>query len=617
MTTEEQAKLNRLKMPDIGDLLDGRYRIQSVIATGGMGIILRAEQLPMERPVAVKLLHPHVAASSSNVVGRFEQEVKLAKLLNHPNTIRLYDFGESREGLIYVAMEYLEGVDLKELIANEGTLSIGRAVDITRQMLDGLAEAHSHDFIHRDLKPSNVFVTKNRRGEDFVKLLDFGIAKSLSGADVDLTASGSICGTPSYVAPEYLRNEPLVKASDTYAVGLMLLEMLIGRRVFHGEAPVQTLMMQLKLEPDIPLKIARTPLAKVIRRATAKTPEARYTDADEMLQALEAVADELPNDIRLAPEDLDDVASTPPPMPTDGLERSLAEESANSLPEVQGTPVGRDKRPARRSPPPVQLESLEVIDAGADSGADSAAGAGSIAEQIARRSAAGDRTGSSVSFELPEPRKLWMIGAGFVGAVALVITFLLILNPGGVTEMGEAEGAAKAGEQTKAADDDSSDGSALASNELPEGEAGGDSKRGGPTKGNKPDEGPEPFEFDLDSDPAGAGVRVAGEVVGTTPMVYEVPEDQLPQELTFELDGYEPRVVPIDAHSSPIVVEVLDRQKEQTSRASGRRASGSSSKSSSRGGTKKRGGAQKKAKNKKSEISDDSVEQVLDEFLVE
>ncbi|MFW6057519.1 MAG: protein kinase domain-containing protein, partial [Persicimonas sp.] len=524
---------------------------------------------------------------------------------------------------IYVAMEYLEGVDLKELIADEGTLSIGRAVDITRQMLDGLAEAHSHDFIHRDLKPSNVFITKNRRGEDFVKLLDFGIAKSLSGADVDLTASGSICGTPSYVAPEYLRNAPLVKASDTYAVGLMLLEMLIGRRVFHGEAPVQTLMMQLKLEPDIPIKIARTPLAKVIRRATAKAPEERYTDADQMLQALEAVLDELPKDIRLDPDDLDEVASTPPPMPTSGIERSLAEDSASSLPEVQGTPVGlsegRAKHRSRRPPPvevePVEVEPVEVADAGADSeadsGADSGAGAGSIAEQIARRSAAGDRTGSSVSFELPEPRKLWMIGGGFAGTVALVITFLMILNPGGLTEMGEAEGAATADEPATAADDDSSTGGALASNEARGAEAEGDQLKGDQLHGNKPDEGPAPFEFDLDSDPSGASVRVGGEVVGTTPMVYEVPEDQLPQELTFELDGYEPRVVPIGAQSSPIVVEVLDEQKEQAPRASGRRASGSRPQRSSNRG------AQKTADKKNSDISDDSVEQVLDEFLVE
>ncbi len=283
---EEQQKLGRYRVPQVGELLDERYRIKGVMATGGMGMILRAEQLPMERPVAIKVLHPHIAAEKPELVSRFQREVRLAKELNHPNTIRLYDFGESDTGLVYVAMEYLEGADLKELLAEQGALPVGRALEITRQMLDGLAEAHAREFIHRDLKPSNVFVTSNRRGEDLVKLLDFGIAKSLEEGRSDLTATGAVCGTPSYVAPEYLLNQTPGKAADVYAVGLMLLEMLTGRKVFCGEAPVQTLMMQIKLDTPIPGDIAASPIGRVVERSTYKAPERRYADAEQMYEAV-------------------------------------------------------------------------------------------------------------------------------------------------------------------------------------------------------------------------------------------------------------------------------------------------------------------------------------------
>ncbi|MFP4600860.1 MAG: serine/threonine-protein kinase [Persicimonas sp.] len=283
---EEQQKLGRYRVPQVGELLDERYRIKGVMATGGMGMILRAEQLPMERPVAIKVLHPHIAAENPELVGRFQREVRLAKELNHPNTIRLYDFGESDTGLVYVAMEYLEGADLKELLSEQGALPVGRALEITRQMLDGLAEAHAREFIHRDLKPSNVFVTTNRRGEDLVKLLDFGIAKSLEEGRSDLTATGAVCGTPSYVAPEYLLDQSPGKAADVYAVGLMLLEMLTGRKVFCGQAPVQTLMMQIKLDTPIPDDIAASPVGRVVARATYKAPQRRYADAEQMYEAV-------------------------------------------------------------------------------------------------------------------------------------------------------------------------------------------------------------------------------------------------------------------------------------------------------------------------------------------
>ncbi len=584
MATDEQAKLDRLKMPDIGDKLDGRYLIQSVLATGGMGVVLRAEQLPMKRPVAIKLLHPHIAAGNDKLVGRFEQEVRLAKLLNHPNTIRLYDFGESREGLVFVAMEYLDGVDLKRLVAEEGCLPLGRAVDITRQMLDGLAEAHSHDFIHRDLKPSNVFISENRRGQDFVKLLDFGIAKSLDGSELDLTASGSICGTPGYVAPEYLRSEPLRKASDVYAVGLMLLEMILGQRVFKGDSPVQTMMMHLQIDPDIPPEIAKTPLAPIIRKATTKNPDERYQDADQMLQAIEAIADEIPEGLRLknyeTPKErrVSDQAVTPPPKVKDRLDAessqaSLEEDSSASIPQAEPTPISmgvQKSGPHSLSPPPLP-------------------GADAVPEVDSAEFALVD-----AEMSVPNPGKMWLVGGGLAAFIGSLLLAFVMVDPGQPDELDEA--AAQESDMAESADEpenvvEPASSPALAAKES---DAGPDAKQ------------VKKLRFDLDTDPSGATVRVGEETIGTTPLVYRVLPEELPREVTFELEGYSQKVTELTRDGSPIVVEVLDKIRR------GGQASARTRKR--RGGSTSRAG---RGERKKKKLSDDKVEKVLDELLIE
>ncbi|QDG51791.1 PEGA domain-containing protein [Persicimonas caeni] len=324
LTQENSTPQVPPKLPHIGQVIDGRYRVESVIATGGMGVVLRAEHVAMEREVALKLLHPHIAATDATIVERFHREVQLAKTLDHRNTIRLYDSGKTEEGLLFVAMEYLDGETLDELLARRGALRVWRAVDLTLQMLDGLAEAHARDFVHRDIKPSNVFVARNRRGEDVVKLLDFGIAKPLVDAGADLTGTGTICGTPNYVAPEYLRSEPIGKACDVYAVGLILLEMLCGQRVFEGDSPMETMTMRLQTRPQIPFLIEESPLAGVIRKAVAIQPEDRYADADEMYRALRPVAERLPAELLARRVDRPEPVGAPRPAPqrTEGSSRS-------------------------------------------------------------------------------------------------------------------------------------------------------------------------------------------------------------------------------------------------------------------------------------------------------
>lgn len=619
MGQDEQQKLERLQIPEIGEVLDDRYSVQGVLATGGMGVILRAEQLPMERPVALKLLHPHIAASDPHIVERFEREVRLAKQLNHPNTIRLYDFGESKNGLVYVAMELLDGMDLKRHIARGGGMSAGRALEITRQMLDGLAEAHARGFIHRDLKPSNVFIVKNRRGEDLVKLLDFGIAKSLSDS-ADLTGSGSICGTPSYVAPEYLMQERPGKPADIYAVGLILLEMLTGRQVFKGEAPVQTMMMHLKLDPDIPDEIAQTPLKEVIERATAKDPAERYGDAEEMYAAVREVMSKVPADLvvrrpnlEVLPETTEAVESE---MNTDERERAEVhtvvakapdadQDSSLDLPQAQSTPswveraVSSDifRRELRR-----QLEAEACQD-------DEVHGAARPAEAAVER---GEARGDDQVVP-------WAWVGRALALVALVgIGVFWGLDPGPPPELGaSSESLSRQGHA----------GNAEA--------AGGRSGRPGPQSahtGAKPASNVEPHEeldmaarddsdtdpqavrFDLDTDPSGARVLVGEQEVGRTPMTHGVAPQNLPQVMRFEIEGYQPREVELTHTSSPIVVEILEEQERQAVRQKSPRAA-----AQPRSGSGDREGDEPldEANASRKQLSDERIEQVMDEYLFE
>lgn len=299
MTNSEHRQLQQL--PNIGDVVDERYKLLERFAAGGMGVVMKAEQIRTGRLVAMKLLHPHIAAKE-DFQARFLREARTSTLFDHPNIVRVYDVGATKDGILYLVMEFLVGQELEDLIAAEAPLPAARAMTIGLQMLDGLAEAHRMDIIHRDFKPANVFIGENRRGEDRVKLLDFGIAKALHSQETQLTATGMVTGTPAYIAPETLVDSELKnpRAIDVYAAGLVLLEMLTGKRCFEGNSLAHTLMMQLNEPVRIPRAIAETPLGAVIQKATAKHPDDRYADADHMYRALLEARAGTPDDLCLA-----------------------------------------------------------------------------------------------------------------------------------------------------------------------------------------------------------------------------------------------------------------------------------------------------------------------------
>ncbi|WP_168210464.1 serine/threonine-protein kinase [Persicimonas caeni] len=538
-------------MPRVGDVLEGRYEIRQVLATGGMGVILRAKHLRMGREVAIKILHPHIA-QEDHVVARFEREVRLAQMLNHPNTIRLYDFGEAENGLIYVVMELLEGADLKEVIAQEGPLPLGRAVEVTMQVLDGLGEAHEQDFVHRDLKPSNIFLTQDRRGQDQVKILDFGIAKSLEEGGSDLTATGSICGTAAYVAPEYLHDPTPQKAADVYAVGLILLEMLTGRRAFSGTTTAQTLMMQMQRHVQVPRRIAATPLGEVILRATHKEPAQRYQNADQMFEALEAIVDRLPADLRLRPTQVGELlrpqsgafpGSKPPTAELPTHSPSHQQDSSSSLPQANQTPpTGEHSSPALGQPPAHDIEN----DATLVTPFPSPKSPTPEPELRAPNYIQDTMPGTAATDEKSKGKALWVVVAAVVLAAGAGAAYFATSSSDGEQapiELGSQT--AVEGEEAKApapeaiAVDDDEQAPAL-------GEAG--AEEGAEAENDEPVL-PAPVEFSIESTPSGATVYAGDEPLGQTPLDHSFEPGALPMTLRFEKEGFETSSLEVTADS--------------------------------------------------------------------
>ena len=260
----------------INTLFDGRYRILRKLGMGGMANVYLAEDEVLGRRVAIKILNDR-HAGDDQFVERFRREAKNAASLSHPNIVSIYDRGEA-EGTYYIAMEYLDGRSLKELIVARGPAPIHLAVDYARQILAALRFAHRHGIVHRDIKPHNVLVD----GEGRLKVTDFGIARA--GAS-QMTEAGSIIGTAQYLSPEQAKGASVDQTSDLYSVGVVLYELLTGVVPFSGDTPVEIAMKHLSTVPDPPsAKRADVPrdLDMVVMRALAKDPSERYQSAEEM-----------------------------------------------------------------------------------------------------------------------------------------------------------------------------------------------------------------------------------------------------------------------------------------------------------------------------------------------
>src|SRR5262245_13741759 len=281
--------------PLIGETLAGKYLIEELIKSGGMGSVYRGKHVLMDKRVAIKVLRPSLAVDDA-VVARFSREAKAASRISHPHAVNVTDFGESENGVVFLVMEYLDGRTLKEIIKNEGAISIGRTVEIIRQVSGALDAAHEQGVVHRDLKSDNIMLSETNGGE-WAKVLDFGIAKiqQPEGAlDMDITAANLVIGTPQYMSPEQCSHSgPIDARSDVYSLGIIVYEMLAGRVPFTGESPTVIMMKQVQDEPPSILE-ARPHLpaeiASVVSRALAKEPADRFQSAGELSKALTEVS---------------------------------------------------------------------------------------------------------------------------------------------------------------------------------------------------------------------------------------------------------------------------------------------------------------------------------------
>jgi protein-disulfide isomerase len=298
----------RLPFAMIGE----HYRLEAPIGEGGFGAVYRAVDLRIDRPVAVKLLHRELMGAG-DVEARFLREAELARRLQHPNTVRLIDFGRADDGTPFLVFEFLAGESLDALLAREGGLLPARVARIGAQVLKSLMEAHALGIVHRDIKPANLFLTRHAGEPDFVKVLDFGVAKAPQGEMTALTRTGLTIGTPSYMAPELLRGEPVSAASDVYALGLVLAEALVGKVIVSGATPALTIVEQLADRPiSLPPQVIQSPLGPLIQCATQKVTEHRYASAAAMLAELERLAD--PSSTERAPSPIARAATAPAPF---------------------------------------------------------------------------------------------------------------------------------------------------------------------------------------------------------------------------------------------------------------------------------------------------------------
>ena len=284
--------------PLIGNLVAGRFRIEELIGQGGMGKVYRARHLALDRVVCLKMLRPALLEDPT-LVGRFEREAKAASRLNHPNGISVLDFGRNEDGGLFIVMEYVQGKDLRIVLRDEWPLAEERLCLIIAQVLSALAEAHAHNVIHRDLKPENIMVEQHRDQADFVKVLDFGIAKILDSDLPGLTRNDVVCGTPQYMAPEQATGVQLDARCDLYAIGVILYQMATGHLPFDGQNSMEVLTKHVneppvpprQRQPDAPISEA---MELLILRALEKNPALRPQTAEEFRQLILAVAKRKP-----------------------------------------------------------------------------------------------------------------------------------------------------------------------------------------------------------------------------------------------------------------------------------------------------------------------------------
>jgi serine/threonine-protein kinase len=325
----------------VGSIVADRYHIEKKLGEGGMGAVYLGEHVKMGRKSAIKVM-TQAMANDPEAIARFNREAANAARINHHNVCAIYDFGETEDGTIYLAMEFIEGEALSDLLRREGGLPIARAGSILQQTADALQAAHDLGIVHRDLKPDNIMLAKSKSGDDVVKVVDFGIAKAMTGEEgQNVTKTGLVVGTPEYMSPEQLSGDVLDGRSDLYSLALVLYRMLTGALPFHADTAQEMMIKRLTDEP--------MPLAEA--KPGASFPPALQQSIDKALQRMpseryETVA-AFARDVAQA---VSGTAAAAPAVDTEGATQVLDAGGATEL--LAATRVGDEAAPAVAEPAP-------------------------------------------------------------------------------------------------------------------------------------------------------------------------------------------------------------------------------------------------------------------------
>ncbi len=534
--------------PLIGRSINDRFKIISLIARGGMGKVYRAEQAPLGRSCAVKILNPNYAGEQDpEFHKRFFLEASIASKLTHPNTVTIFDYGRTDDDVYFMAMELLEGVTLHRAIREAGCFPEDRVAHIGRQICRALREAHAHGVIHRDLKPANIFLVDHGDESDFVKVLDFGLVKNVIDPKPEdqLTQTGLFMGSPKYMAPEQIRGDRVDARTDVYSLGIMMYEMLTGKVPFDRPNSLNILMAQVN-EDAVPLsvmnpKVQVSPaMEELVVRCMAKDPAGRAASMDEVLATLKQLGGPLSV---TGTGEYQALAGASGPHP-----HSVS--ASGSLPVIPG------RHDFRSSRPPPSAMSAQVSDAataivGSGSGPvsnDSAAPPASttssqqVALPLVTRTSHPDASATPPPIVVPNFRRgrkaLW---AGVACAIAGAVLLVLIVPRG--NDEGLAAPAVTGAPAPTAATPPSASPPPVALTSLPSA---------------SPPTAPASLTTRFTSDPPGAAVKEDGkEVCAATPCDHAFEADVTHEhKVVFYKAGYRLETRMIHAGDSPVAVRL-------------------------------------------------------------
>ncbi|MBM4397249.1 MAG: serine/threonine protein kinase [Deltaproteobacteria bacterium] len=547
----------------IGRVFDSRYQITELIGRGGMGVVYKAIHIAMNQVVALKVLGKGMSGDDKNVQ-RFYQEARASSRLKHPNSIKVFDFGRSEEGHLYLAMEFLEGNTLTQLLRQERVLGVRRALAIGRQIAKSLGEAHLNGLVHRDLKPDNVFITRIYGEEDFVKVLDFGIAKFQEGTPdhENLTQAGLVCGTPLYISPEQALGRNLDGRSDLYSLGVILYEGLSGRPPFRADSPIALVMRHIHDSPPPmtdhnPGLVIPQNLRDLIYRLLEKDRDKRPATSEEVLKEMDAIvaAGDFPETPSRDVVEMDPIGKplgkTRIESPvSDGAELDHEEstqfinrnEPVQVQPEAPTTFLARD---AAMTPRGTRMPQVSQAVAASDQTTMLPA-----PDELPTR--VGDihtisRAQIQRGRQEPQHAHVWLwivLALGGVGALVTAGGFVLGWF-GDRTGTVEAAQPAATGDR-KAAPPATPSPSAAAPTPAPAEPAPTPAPAPAAPVAAAATPGPRGVSVDLDTVPAGASVTVGNEQVGKTPYTLQIREDQRPVAVQFDAPGHRPLKVTLD-----------------------------------------------------------------------